>query len=78
MVLINTPTNPPTFYSRVWKTTSTPDIAIATDNTQTIAEREVSEQLGGSGHKPVTLTLAKQVNTSAGKIPPRWNYKKAE
>ena len=32
LVLINTPTNPPTFYSRGWKTTSTPDIAIATDN----------------------------------------------
>ena len=42
------PTDPPTFYSRVWKTTSTPDIAIATDNIQKIAKREVSEQLGGS------------------------------
>ena len=66
LVLINTPTNPPTFYSRVWKTTSTPDIAIATDNIQKITKREVSEQLGGSDHKPVILTLAKQVNTSAG------------
>ena len=78
LVLINTPTDPPTFYSRVWKTTSTPDIAIATDNIQKIAKREVSEQLGGSDHKPVILTLAKQVNTSAGKMPPSWNYKKAD
>ena len=78
LVLINTPTDPPTFYSRVWKTTSTPDIAIATDNIQKIAKREVSEQLGGSNHKPVILTLAKQVNTSAGKMPPSWNYKKAD
>ena len=31
LVLINTPTDPPTFFSRVWKTTSTPDIAITTD-----------------------------------------------
>ena len=69
LVLINTPIDPPTFYSRVWKTTSTPDIAIATDNIQKIAEREVSEQLGGSDHKPVILTLAKQVNTNAGKMP---------
>ena len=78
LVLINTPTDPPTFYSRVWKTTSTPDIAIATDNIQKTAKREVSEQLGGSDHKPVILTLAKQVNTNAGKMPPSWNYKKAD
>ena len=43
LVLINTPTDPPTFNSRVWKTTSTPDIAIATDNIQKIAkEKSVS------------------------------------
>ena len=78
LVFINTPTDPPTFYSKVWKTTSTPDIAIATDNIQKTAKREVSEQLGGSDHKPVILTLAKQVNTSAGKMPPSWNYKKAD
>ena len=68
LVLINTPTDPPAFYSRVWKTTSTPDIAIATDNIQKIAKREVSEQLGGSDHKPVILTLAKQANTSADSL----------
>ena len=62
----------------MWKTASTPDIAIATDNIQKIAKREVSEQLGGSDHKPVILTLAKQVNTSAGKMLPSWNYKKAD
>ena len=83
LVLINTLTEPPTFYSRVWKTTGTPHIAIVTDNIQNIAKREVSEQLGGSDHKPVILTLAKQVNTSAGKMPPpppppSWNYKKAD
>ena len=78
LVLINTPTDPPTFYSRVWKTTSTPDIAIATDNIQKIAKREVSEQHGGSDLKSVILTIVKQANTSAGKIPPSWNYKKAD
>ena len=78
LVLINTPPDPPTFYSRVWKTTSTPDIDIATDNIQKIAQREVSEQLGGSDHNPAVLTLAKQVNSSAGKLPRSWNYKKAD
>ena len=78
LVLFSTTTDPPTFYTRVWKTTSTPDIAIATDYIQKIAKREVSEQPGGSDHKPVILTLARQVNTSAGKMPPIWNYKKAD
>ena len=70
LVLINTPTDPPTFYSRVWKTTSTPDIVTAADNIQKIAKREVSQELGGSDLKPVILTLAKQFNTSAVKMPP--------
>ena len=74
LVLINTPTDPPTSYSRVWETTSTPDIVIATDNIQKTAKREVSEQLGGRDHKPAILTFA---NTSAGKLPPSWNYKEA-
>ena len=77
LVLLNKPDDPPTFYSRVWKTTSTPDLAIATDNLQKMAEREVSEQLGGSDHKPVILTIAKQVIPYSGKLPPSWNYKKA-
>ena len=42
----------PTFNSRVWKTISTLDIAITTDNIQKTAKREVSEQLGG-----VTINL---------------------
>ena len=71
LVLTKIPlTDPPAFYSRVWKMTSTSDIAIATDNIQTIVKREISEQLGGSDHKPVILTLAKQINTSAGKCLP--------
>ena len=40
--------------------------------------KEVSEQLGGSDHKLVVLTLAKQVNTNAGKLLPSCNYKKAD
>ena len=40
--------------------------------------KEVSEQLEGSDHKPVVLTLAKQVNTNAGKLLPSCNYKKAD
>ena len=42
----------------MWKTTSTPDITTATNNIKIIAKREFREQLGGSDHKPVILTLA--------------------
>ena len=77
-MLIQHPRRIMNLFKNLWKTTSTPDIAIATDNIQKIAKREVSEQLGGSDHKPVLLTLAKQVNTNAGKMPPSWNYKKAD
>ena len=54
--LINKPDDPDTFYSRTWRTTSTPDLAIASDDIQGITEREVSSQLGGSDHRPVIIS----------------------
>ena len=32
LILVNDPTDPPTFYSRRWHTTSTPDLAFCTDD----------------------------------------------
>ena len=61
----------------MWHTTSNPDLAIATDDIQKIAEREVCAQLGGSDHRPVILTIQKQIQ-GTGKLPPSWNYKKAD
>ena len=60
LILINKPDDPDTFYSRIWRTTSTPDLAIATDDIQGIAEREVSSQLGGSDHRPVIISIKGQ------------------
>ena len=77
IVLINMPDDQPTFYSRVWRTTSSPDLSIATDDIHSITSREVCQQLGGSDHRPVILTIQKQVNCNPGKLPPSWNYKKA-
>ena len=57
MVLINKADDPPTFYSRAWRTTSCPDLAIATDDVAKITSREVDKQLGGSDHKPIFLTI---------------------
>ena len=77
LVLLNKPSDTPTFYSRAWCTTSSPDLAIATDDIQKIAQREVSAQLGGSDHRPVIITVQKQI-TRESKLPPSWNYKKAD
>lgn len=74
--LINQPEDPPTFYSRRWHTTSTPDLAFCTDDIHSHVQREVTEQLGGSDHRPVHLILDHTVSTSSSL--PRWNYKKAD
>ena len=76
LILINKPEDPDTFYSRTWRTTSTPDLAIATDDVQGIAEREVSSQLGGSDHRPVIIRIKGQRQSHRNKIPASRNYKK--
>ena len=64
MVLINRPNEPHTYYSRAWRKTSCPDIAIATDDVAKITKRHVERQLRGSDHKPVLLVI-KQVDNCA-------------
>ena len=56
MVLINRPDEPYTHYSRAWRKTSCPHLAIATDDVARITERHVEQQLG-SDHKPVLLVI---------------------
>ena len=77
LILINKPDDPDTFYSRTWRTTSTLDLAIATDDTQGVAEREVSSQLGGSDHRPVIISIKVQTQPHRNKLPASWNFKKA-
>ena len=74
LILINKPDDPDTFYSRTWRTTSTPDLAIATDYIQGIAEREVSSQLGGSDHRQVIISIKGQTQPHRNKLPASWNY----
>ena len=76
LILINKPEDTPTFYSRCWHTTSTPDIAICTEDIHSITQRKVGSQLGGSDHKPVYLNLDTKITTASPM--PRWNYKKAD
>ena len=77
MVLINDPEDPPTFYSRRWMTTTTPDLAFASGNLAGKTKRKVLSQLGGSDHRPVLLSIALEYKPKDERTFPRWNYKKA-
>ena len=63
LALIKTPINPSIFYSTVWKATSTPDTAIATETFIRMPKEKSVSRL-----EAVILTLAKVINTSAGKL----------
>lgn len=76
--LINKPDDPPTFYSRAWHSTSTPDLAFATNEEYKGIKRSVLKQLSTSDHKPVMLTLLNVSSASLNNTIPRWNYKKAK
>ena len=76
MNLINKPEDQPTFYSRRWRTTSTPDLAFCTDDIDGQINREVRGQLGGNDHRPVLLTMSTYISCES--TLPRWNYKKAD
>ena len=75
LILLNSPFDCPTFYSRRWHTTTTPDLAFCTEDMNKNVNREVGEQLGGSDHRPVFLTLG--LESCPDITLTRWNYKKA-
>ena len=74
--LINKPEYQPTFYSRRWYTTSTPDLAFCIDDIDGQINRKVMEQLGGSDHRPVLLRISTYISCES--TLPRWNYNKAD
>ena len=78
LILINNPEDPPTFYSRRWKSQSTPDIAIATEDIEWDTIRNATNQLGGSDHKPVLIIISKTSAPPVTKMPASWNYKKTD
>ena len=57
LVLLKDPDDPPTFFSRRWLSSMTPDLAFATNDLSRIASTTVLSQLGGSDHKPVRISL---------------------
>ena len=66
----------PTFYSRAWKSTSTPDLAMATTDISRHESRTVMPPLATSDHKPIIINIFGRVNHE-NKTLPRWNYQKA-
>ena len=77
LVILNQPDDPHSFYSRTWRTTSNPDLAIATEDVEKVMTRSVCQQLGGSDHKPIIIDIQGPKDTSKRNLPPSWNYKKA-
>ena len=76
-ILLNKPDDDPTFWSRAWKKTSTPDLCFASENLQKLSSRTVSDQLGGSDHRPVLIKLHDQPTGRSFCKEPSWNFKKA-
>lgn len=76
--LINDADDPPTYYSRAWRTTSTPDLAFTSGELAPLVKRNVQEQLAGSDHRPILLTLDLNAPSPQHSTTPRWNYKKAD
>ena len=58
-------------------TTSTPDLAFATDKTSKGRKREVLVQLATSDHRPILISLETILTPIENSTLPRWNYKKA-
>ena len=77
LILINLPDDPPTCYSRAWKTKSTPDLAMGTGDMHKLTTRTVNKQLGGSDHLPITLTITSIGSSEVIRKEPSWNFKKA-
>ena len=77
LLLLNDAEDPPTYYSRSWLITSTPDLAFATEEIALKTSRKVEDQLGGSDHRPITLTIDKLIQRRETPSFTRWNYKKA-
>jgi len=76
LILINQPEDKPTCYSRAWKTLSSPDLAMATEDIHRLTTRTVSTQIGGSDHLPTTLSISSLKPTSH-RMEPSWNLKRA-
>ena len=77
LLLLNQPEDTPTFYSRTWMSTTTPDLAFATNKISKKSTRTVADQLATSDHRPILIHIKSTEMPSENSTLPRWNYKKA-
>ena len=77
LVLLNDPDDPPSFFSRTWLKSYTPDLAFATNDLAGISSRTVLAQLGGSDHRPIRVSFDLGYKPKGANTLPRWNYKRA-
>ena len=70
LIVTNKPKDPPTFYSRSGRTTSTPDLAFANDNVHKLCHRDVCSQQGGCDHRPVVIHVDQKTPVSTFKRAP--------
>ena len=79
LILINQPDDKPSYFSRAWKISSIPDLAIATEDIEKRTTRTVNSQLGGSDHLPITLSIADMKTIlEYHRKKASWNFKKAK
>ena len=77
LTLLNKPEDKPSFFSRVWLTSTTPDLAFATNDISKKSSREVGDQLATSDHRPIILHIDATYTPLENSTIPRWNFKKA-
>ena len=76
--LINKHEDQPTFYSRRWRTTSTPDLVFCTDGLDGQINREVREQPGGNDHRSVLLTMNTYISFASMELHCCWTGRVGE
>ena len=77
LLLLNHPDDQPTFYSRRWRSTTTPDLGFSTDDIEKSTSRTVLDQLAGSDHRPILIRMQLNMKRLSKFVPPRWNFKRA-
>lgn len=73
LVPINQSDDKPTWYSRAWKISSTPDLSIATEYSQRLSTIPINTQLEESDHMPVILNIS-SVGFIGHSMKPSWTW----
>ncbi|GFS23548.1 hypothetical protein ElyMa_006980200 [Elysia marginata] len=78
LILLNEAEDPPSYYFRSWMSTSTPDLAFASEDIALKASKEVDSQLGGSDHRLFILSVDNVGSKEPTPTFTKWNYKRSQ